>query len=167
MRVSNTSRLRYLKDSFIAANVRSGRLELASTLPESTSLLDYSRALLSYSHWSAIPGDVILTFQSDSIICSGSVYNINDFAQFVISMFNCIIQIPQMLFLCSLYFSFFSRYDLIGAVWHHMKNEPGRNSGLSIRSRSTMLQLLKTFDHEIFSYLSLFGGYREDIMIGL
>ena len=86
IRVSNSAYVQYLKNPLIAASVRSGRVTLSANLPDSTSMDDYSRAQLSVDHWNAIPGDVVLTYQSDSIICSGSIYKIDDFVQFVVSL---------------------------------------------------------------------------------
>jgi hypothetical protein len=84
------------------------------------SIVEYTQLLMSAEFWWSVAGETILLFQLDSVLCSHAYLNVTDFLHF----------------------------DFVGAPWiyrHACQVSSAKvavgNGGLSIRSRSKMLQL--------------------------
>ena len=80
----------------------------------------YSRLLTAPAFWHSVSVDVVLVFQTDSVLCSQSPYSITDFVQ----------------------------YDFIGAPWAIKSDEHPNfhsgNGGLSLRSVDAMRRIATT-----------------------
>jgi len=98
-----------------------------------TTMIGYTVQQLDFSYWMGIQGDNILTFQDDTVLCRKSPYSIDDFVG----------------------------YDYIGGPWCD-RNLSGGNSGLSLRSRAAIVELLLNFHRE--SKLTK-KRYSEDVII--
>jgi len=94
-----------------------GKLVLNENYFGSAQNADANRYLTDKRVWEIVPTEKILLFQLDSILCSGSPYNVGDFAS----------------------------YDWIGAPWPHLKELGSGNGGLSLRSRTCMLNSIGNF----------------------
>jgi hypothetical protein len=75
---------------------------------------DYNKVLLSAEFWKSLPGEHILIFQTDSVLCSASPHSIDDFLQ----------------------------YDYVGARWASAPHLPCGNGGLSLRRKDMVLKVL-------------------------
>lgn len=83
-------------------------------LDELATVTQYSRLLVHPHFWQAMHAEKVLTFQVDSVLCSGSAFSVDDFLA----------------------------YDYIGAPWIHNNNAVG-NGGLSLRSVDRMLHIAR------------------------
>ena len=108
----------FIKTSTLAPLIASGKifLTLINTRYDKDQI---NRLLTDANFWKQIPGEKILFFQTDSIMCSNSPHKITDYLQ----------------------------YDYIGAPWNPAwypfnKTYLVGNGGFSLRSRSKILALL-------------------------
>ena len=74
----------------------------------------YARTCTYPEYWEMLQGDRLLVFQSDSVPCSGSNHEIDEFFD----------------------------YDYVGAPWVYNDHEGG-NGGLSLRNRTAVISMLK------------------------
>ena len=101
---------------------------------------DYVSLLTNEQFWLDCEGDIILTFQTDSMLCSNSKYTISDFENF----------------------------DFIGGYWGNVLNPLDSkynrvmNGGLSIRNKQFMLDIIR---NELESYLNDGGNPCEDYFV--
>ena len=113
------------------------RIILTNLNFESITQQDSSKLLLSENYWNRVCGDLILTFQCDSILCINSKYKISDFEQF----------------------------DYIGGYWgknlYPMESKYNwvMNGGLSLRKKEFMLNIIK---NKLQKYLDNGGNPCED-----
>ena len=97
-----------------------------------------ARAQLQPEYWEQMHGDRVLVFQADSVPCSGTIYKISDFYN----------------------------YTYVGAPWCYL-NLSGGNSGLSLRNKTAIIDLLKTHKDRVDRALSDPSFLWEDILFGL
>ena len=104
--------------SLISEEVASGRF-LITPKQKGTRRL-YARTCTYPEYWEMLQGDRLLVFQSDSVPCSGSNHEIDEFFD----------------------------YDYVGAPWVYNDHEGG-NGGLSLRNRTAVISMLKHNIEEI------------------
>jgi hypothetical protein len=111
---------------FHSASNQAMLMRLAEKLPKGKLLLNVSyfgtasnananSYLTDKQFWTGVPGEKILLFQMDSILCSGTLHNLFEFIE----------------------------YDFIGAPWPHLKHLGSGNGGLSLRTKSCMIRVLE------------------------
>ena len=98
----------------------------------------FARTQLQPEYWEQMHGDRVLVFQADSVPCSGTIYKISDFYN----------------------------YTYVGAPWCHF-DVRGGNSGLSMRNKTVIINLLKTYKDRIDKALINPKFVMEDVLIGL
>ncbi len=122
----------YLHNSSLSKHIESGKIELLNMGVENLTISGYSKLFCSIDFWDTIPSEKVLIFQTDSITCSQSPYDIEDFMV----------------------------YDFIGAPYHTYINMGIRllfllkgwntegilfNGGLSLRSKSKSIEVLRQY----------------------
>lgn len=130
----------FIMGSKLGQYVKSGKVRLhaldVDNLPTPN---DYSKLLASEKFWNQIIGKKVLIFQTDSVLCGSSDYDLNDFLEF----------------------------DYIGSNWIHYKDGIGGNGGLSIRDRDKSIECIKNKelknDPEDIFYINC---YKEGIIKG-
>lgn len=106
--------------SFIKENAlllpyfKAGRLISTPTIHPRMNHRKYSKLLKSKSFWEQVLGEYVLTFQTDSVLCSKSPHSINDFLQF----------------------------DWVGAPWKTWPRLGAGNGGLSFRRKSKIMETI-------------------------
>ena len=98
----------------------------------------FARTQLQPEYWEQMHGDRVLVFQADSVPCSGTIYKISDFYN----------------------------YTYIGAPWCFL-NLRGGNSGLSMRNKTAIIDLLKTHKHHVDYVLQNPNYIKEDVFFSL
>ena len=98
----------------------------------------FARAQLQPEYWEQMHGDRVLLFQADSVPCSGTIYKISDFYN----------------------------YTYVGAPWCYF-NHRGGNSGLSMRNKTAIIDLLRTYKSRIDQALRNPNFVLEDVLICL
>ena len=98
----------------------------------------FARAQLQPEYWEQMHGDRVLVFQADSVPCSGTIYKISDFYNFT----------------------------YVGAPWCYF-DVRGGNSGLSMRNKTAIIDLLKTYKYRVDFALLDPKFIMEDVLISL
>lgn len=108
---------------FLSELIAAGRISIARVPEESRGATGpeeaYQDLLQSEDFWRSLPGERVLMFGTDSVLCRGSKHVINDFV----------------------------KYDFIGAGWslkEDKKNTCGQG-GLTMRSRTKMIEAIQRF----------------------
>ena len=99
---------------------------------------EFARGQLKPEYWEQMHGDRVLVFQADSVPCSGTIYKISDFYN----------------------------YTYIGAPWCYFSVRGG-NSGLSLRNKTAIINLLRTYKDRIDRTLLDPNYIMEDVLISL
>tara|TARA_B100000886_G_scaffold340185_1_gene308308 strand:- start:64 stop:834 length:771 start_codon:yes stop_codon:yes gene_type:complete len=112
----------YIYNSDIKSYIDTGKIFLQQLLVDNLDRYTYSDLLKSKKFWEDCLVENILMFQTDSILCKNSEFNINDFLDF----------------------------DYIGSAWwFNVKNQNdnchGGNGGFSFRKRSSMIECINKF----------------------
>jgi hypothetical protein len=89
------------------------RITLINLNVDNLTIRDYNKLLVSKEFYEKIPTEIILIFQTDTIICENNKLLINNYLQ----------------------------YDYVGAPWIHLKMMVG-NGGLSLRRKSKMIEII-------------------------
>jgi len=126
---------RYLNDPWIIAQIGDGRLEFVM---DTFDYKSYARKQVDADYWKSLHGDRVLTFQSDSVPCSGSKHDISEFFG----------------------------YTYVGAPWC-TSSINGGNSGLSLRNRTAFISMLEQHKDIINTKLSDPNWVAEDVLICL
>lgn len=94
------------------------------------------------STWEQVPGEMILSFQYDSMMCNRSTKHFEDFSRFVPSATSLPFALWHASDVLFLSFSFFSsRFAYIGAPFRY--DILHYNSGLSLRNRTSALLMIQ------------------------
>lgn len=123
-------------DAFVAAELENGRLEI--TPRPRLGYTEFARAQLDPAYWEPVHGDRILSFQSDSVPCSHTPYEITDFYN----------------------------YSYVGAPWCDFSVRGG-NSGLSLRNKTTIIRMLREHKDIFDARLVDQSFIMEDVAISL
>ena len=112
----------FIRSSAINDYVKCNKVSLSKLNTESLNASDYNAILLSCKFWNLLNGrDKILIFQTDSILCNNSAYNLCTFLDF----------------------------DYIGSMWPRIRpigiTIDGGNGGLSLRSWERSVECLERF----------------------
>jgi hypothetical protein len=97
------------------------RIQLQNLHVDNLTVDDYNQLLLSENFYQSIPTEIILIFQTDTMICPSQKQKLNDFLE----------------------------YDYVGAPWidsNRIKNVGG-NGGLSLRRKSKMIKKLRNCEN--------------------
>ena len=102
------------------------------------SSVQLARAQLDPAYWEPVHGDRILVVQSDAVPCSHTPYRISDFYN----------------------------YSYVGAPWCYFSVRGG-NSGLSLRNKTTIINMLRDHKDVFDAYLANPAFVMEDVAICL
>jgi hypothetical protein len=95
------------------------RITLINLNVNNLTIEDYNKLLVSKEFYEKIPTEIILIFQTDTIICEDSKLLINDYL----------------------------KYDYVGAPWNHLEMKVG-NGGLSLRRKSKMIEIIEKCEYK-------------------
>lgn len=99
---------------------------------------EYARLQLDAAYWRSVHGDRVLVYQTDTVPCRDAAHNISDFFA----------------------------YDYVGSPWCDTGLRGG-NSGLSLRNRTAVLQLLERHADKVRTKLSDPKWFFEDVFLSL
>lgn len=117
----------YIRDSSVSKLIERKKVILTSLGVENLSTVQYNALLLSMDFWNTVEGrEKILIFQTDSIVCPNSDYELGDFLEF----------------------------DYIGSNWPRERPVgmiiDGGNGGLSLRDWKASMKCLKQFPSDLW-----------------
>lgn len=111
--------LRGLYESALVQRLRARCMLYTELLPRPIRKVEeYSEYMASLAFWN-LPAEMVLTFQTDSALCSASRLGVRDFMQF----------------------------SYVGAPWQHIKEPAVGNGGLSLRNQTVMRRVIAEVDY--------------------
>jgi hypothetical protein len=107
----------YIKNTKLEEFIKTKKIKLEALDVDNLRASDYNKLFATVEFWNKIPKEVILIFQTDSVLCGQSDFKLTDFG----------------------------KYDYIGSNWVYYAGGLGGNGGLSIRRKSKMISCIN--DH--------------------